>query len=111
MASTIYGGSNSAQCRLRGQAREVTVSWAATASEDDAVEEPDGVCRWTGTIQLDGMNITKDSPTSACARAWLRAEGREISSPDGHENLLMAGLTSGSTKIPAECSSFPVLKR
>ena len=69
----------------------------------------------TGTIQLDGANITKDTPYERVRKGvGYVPQGREIFGRlTVHENLLMGlAYKSGSTKIPAELFElFPVLKQ
>jgi len=69
----------------------------------------------TGTIQLDGANITKDTPYERVRKGvGYVPQGREIFGRlTVHENLLMGlAYKSGSSKIPAELFElFPVLKQ
>jgi len=69
----------------------------------------------TGTIQLDGANITKDTPYERVRKGvGYVPQGREIFGRlTVNENLLMGlAYKSGGTKIPAELFElFPVLKQ
>ena len=69
----------------------------------------------TGTIQLDGANITKDTPYERVRKGiGYVPQGREIFGRlTVNENLLMGlAYKSGGTKIPAELFElFPILKQ